>query len=434
MEPSFYISGIIFLFTVILIITEKVHRTVIGLFGAVLMIVAGMAFHFYSPDLAIEAIDFNTIGLLLGMMIVVAVLEKTGFFQYLAIFTAKKTNGDPWKLLIFLGAITTIFSMILDNVTTVILIAPVTIIIVRILKINPVPILMAEAILSNIGGTATLIGDPPNIMIGSAANISFNEFLFNIGPVVIFAWFLILFVFRFIFKKEMSQKVSEEDIDDLIKMNEKEVIKDKKNLKIILAILGFTIILFFFHGLLEIPPSIVALIGAVLTLILVHPKTDPQPILEKIEWSVLLFFVSLFIIVGGLEQAGVLEVLASQIGNFAGGNIVLTAIILMWASAIISAVVDNIPFTVAMIPIVLYLETKGVNVTLLWWALAIGVGFGGNGTPIGATANIVVVAKSEQTGHPITFKNWIKSGATVTFFALIIASIYIAVFAKLLIN
>ncbi len=427
LDLPFIVSAIIFAITFILILTEKIHRTVIGLFGAVVMVSAGMIFNFYSPEKALWAIDFNTIGLLIGMMIIVAILEGTGFFQYLAILAAKKTKGNPWKLVVVLGTITTVISLILDNVTTVVLIAPVTIIIARLLKINPIPILMSEALLSDTGGVATLVGDPPNIMIGSAAHFSFNDFLFHVAPIVMVAWVATLFTLKFVFRKEMKEKP--ENIDKLLAMDEKEAMKDMKTLRKISFVLGIVVVLFFLHSSFHMPPAMVALIGAAIAFLIVSPKKDPQPVLEKVEWSVLIFFAALFVIVGGLEHGGVLNYLASSISNLAGGNIVYSALAVLWISAIMSAVVDNIPFTVAMIPVIQYLETQGVPVNLLWWSLALGVGFGGNGTPIGSTANVVVVAKSEQTDNPITFKTWLKSGSAAAFVTLVIASIVIFSFS-----
>ncbi len=418
------VSCVVFVLTFALILTERIHRTVIGLFGAVVMVGLGMVFDFYHPANALHAIDFNTIGLLLGMMIIVAILEKTGFFQYLAILAAKKTKGDPWKLVVVLGTVTTLVSLILDNVTTVVLIAPVTIIIARLLSISAVPILMSEALLSDTGGVATLVGDPPNIMIGSAAGFTFNDFIFHITPIVVVAWFVTLLVLRLVFKKELAQKPKH--IDKLMLMNEKDALTDVKTCKIIMGVLVLVTGLFFVHHMVHMPPSMVALIGAAIALLLVSPKEDPQPILEKVEWSVLLFFAALFIIVGGLEHAGTIGILADYMSSLASGNLVTAAILIMCISAVASAAVDNIPFTMAMIPVIQHLETQGVPTNILWWSLALGVGFGGNGTPIGSTANVVVVAKSEQTDDPITFMRWFKSGslAMIATVAVAAAAIY----------
>ncbi|RPI53550.1 MAG: citrate transporter, partial [Deltaproteobacteria bacterium] len=317
----FIIATIIFVTTFMLIFSEKVHRTVIGMFGAVLMVSFGIFLHFYSPGDALRAIDFNTIGLLLGMMIIVSILETTGFFQYLAILTAKKTKGDPWLLVVAFGSVTTVVSFILDNVTTVVLIVPVTILVCKILKIPASPTIMSEALLSDTGGVGTLVGDPPNIMIGSAAPFTFNDFLLHTMPVVIIAWFATLFTLKWVFRKELAVKPL--NIDDLMKMNEEDAMKDWRTTKAIMYVLGLVVLLFFFHHSLHMPPSMVALIGASLCLIFVTPKRDPQPILQHVEWSVLLFFSALFVIVGGLEHASVLHYLASGVAGLAHQNLVV---------------------------------------------------------------------------------------------------------------
>lgn len=429
-DIGFWVSTVIFAVTFVIIISEKLHRTVIAFFGAMTMIVAGMIFGFYSPSQAIDAIDFNTLGLLMGMMGIVAILETTGVFQYLGILTAKKTKGDPWMLIVALGTLTSVLSMILDNVTTIILIVPVTIIIARMIKISPLPLLIGEAILSNVGGTATLVGDPPNIMIGSAAGFSFNSFLTNSLPFVAVVWIVTLFVLRLVYKKELQQKP--QDVDLLMKMDEKDAIEDPATLKKILVVLAGVVVLFFVHHKLHLAPSMVALLGAAVALLWVAPKKDPQKTFEKIELSVLAFFGALFVIVGGLEHSGVLKFLADMLVQGAADNIVMTAIIVLWASAILSAIVDNIPFTVAMIPVIAYLGSQGVDVNLLWWALVFGVGFGGNGTPIGSSAGVIVVSKSEQTDEPISFKEWIRVGGTVMIAGLVITTGLILLFSDYL--
>lgn len=412
---------LIFVVTFFYILTERIHRTVVALFGAMAMVISGMILDFYHPEDLLDVIDFNTLGLLFGMMLMVSMLEKTGFFQFMGIWTAKKTKGNPWHLMVALGAITAVLSMILDNVTTIILIVPVTIIIADILKINPVPILMSEALLSNIGGAATLIGDPPNIMIGSAAGFTFNDFLIHSLPVVIITWLATLAIFKVVYRKDLSQKPA--NVEQLMAMDEYEAIKEPRTLKKLLVVFALTISLFFLHGLMHMEPAMVALIGASLALIVVAPKHDPQGVIEKCELSVLLFFASLFVIVGGLEHAGILERLAELLTHGAEENILMTALIILWASAILSAIVDNIPLTVAMIPIITYLGSTGLPVDILWWALVFGVGFGGNGSPIGSTAGVIVVAKSEKTANPISFIDWIKQGAPTMFAGLTIASI-----------
>ena len=423
------ISVSLFAVTFFFILTERIHRTVIAIAGAVLMVVLGTFFHFYGVEEAIASIDFNTLGLLFGMMVFVVLLERTGFFQYLGIYVAKKTLGNPWYLLIALGGLTSVLSMILDNVTTIILIAPVTIIIARMVGINPAPLLLAEAILSNVGGTATLVGDPPNIMIGSAAGFSFNDFLIHSLPVVLVAWFLTIVIFKFLYRKDLAKKP--ESIERLLGMNEYEALTDIPTLKKLLGVLGLTVILFFLHGVLHLEASVVALIGASLALLLVHRHDDPQPVFEKTELSVLLFFGSLFILVGGLEHAGVLGKVSEILLAGAADNILITAIIILWAAAILSAIVDNIPLTVAMIPIISGLAVQGVPVELLWWALVFGVGFGGNGSPIGSSAGLIVMAKSEQTEHPISFIDWMKTGVPVTVLGLTVATIGLIIYDAL---
>lgn len=413
-------SIIIFLTTFVLILTERVHRTVIALLGAVAMVTAGVILDFYHPIDALMVVSFNTIILLFGMMVIVVVLEKTGFFQYLGIWTAKKTGGNPWLLMLSLGLLTACLSMILDNVTTIILIVPITIVICRMLGLNPAPILLVEALLSNTGGTATLVGDPPNIMIGSAASFAFNDFLIYSLPVVVLATAATLVVFRFLFKEDLMRKP--ENVDKLAAMNPAEAITDYPTLKKALAVLVGVVVLFLLHGALHLEAAMIAVGGAALLLVLVSATKDPQHILEKVELSVLLFFVALFVTVGGLEHAGVLEYIAQWIASGAGENILVTALIILWVSAVTSAIVDNIPLTVAMIPIILSLEAQGVPVELLWWALVFGVGFGGNGSPIGSTAGVIAVSKSEQTATPITLKTWFKAGTVATVVGLIIAT------------
>tara|TARA_B100000745_G_scaffold55794_2_gene33025 strand:- start:8351 stop:9712 length:1362 start_codon:yes stop_codon:yes gene_type:complete len=420
------VAGAIFVVTFFFILTERIHRTVIGLVGAVAMVLAGIYFDFYRPEDLMYVVDFNTLGLLFGMMILVGMLEHTGIFQYLGIWTAKKTKGNPWYLLVALSGITAALSMILDNVTTIILIVPITIIIAEMLKINPVPILMAEALLSNIGGTGTLVGDPPNIMIGSAASFSFNDFLIHTLPVVLVTWVVTLGFFKILFRKDLAKQP--DNVEQLMQMDESHAIKEPQMVKKLLLVFALVVTLFFLHSALHLEPAVVALIGASLALILVAPKHDPQAILEKCELSVLLFFGSLFVIVGGLEYAGILEHVANLITGGAENNLLATALIILWASAVLSAIVDNIPLTVAMIPIITYLGTQGIPTEILWWALAFGVGFGGNGSPIGSTAGVIVMAKSEKTENPISFIDWMKQGLPTMAIGLAVATIALTVF------
>ncbi len=426
LTPTTVTALIIFAVTFILILSERIHRTVIAMFGATVMLLAGIGLDFYHPPEAVQALDFNTLGLLFGMMLLVTLLEQTGALQYLAILSAKKTRGNPWRLLVVLGAVTTIVSCFLDNVTTIILIAPVSIIIARIVNISPTPILMAEALLSNTGGVATLVGDPPNIMIGSAAGFSFIDFLTHVAPIVFVTWLVLLFTLKLVFRKELQQKP--EGVEELLQWDEKSAIEDMRTCKKVVAVLVGVVVLFFLHHILHLPPALVAILGASIALLLITATKDPQPILAKVEWSVLMFFAALFILVGGLEQAGILESVAVGVTEISGQNPVMSALLVLWVGAFVSAVVDNIPFTMAMIPVIQHLQGAAIPTDLLWWALAMGVGFGGNGSPIGSTASVVVVSRSEETSEPITFARWFKSGTIAMIVSCLVGSVAIVLF------
>lgn len=390
------------------------------------MIGMGKAFGFYSEELAIESIDFNTLGLLLGMMILVSMLEPTGFFEYLAVLAARASEGKPLRLFILLGIITTILSMFLDNVTTVVLIAPVTILISEILGISPLPYLMTEALLSNVGGVATLVGDPPNVLIGSAAGLSFNDFLVYSLPIVLVSWAGALVLLRYLFKKDLAKRPRRSKA--VMKLNPAETLNHPETARRILIVLAGAILFFFIHHVLHIEPSLVALSAAALALIWIQP--DIHEVLKKVEWSVLLFFGSLFVMVGGLEHSGALE---KMVGLFEGASEmspVLFGVIVIWVVAILSAVVDNVPITIALIPVINGLGETGVDIGPLWWALAFGAGFGGTGTIIGSSANIIVATLSEKTRTPITSRLWLQRGLPVMFVTCAIASVLYAVFFR----
>jgi len=413
------LSSLIFIASLVLIFTEKINRTIVAFAGAMLMVTLGQVLHFYDLETAIEAIDFETLGLLMGMMIIVAMLEPTGFFQYLAVLAARASKGQPIRLFVLLGSVTTVLSMFLDNVTTVVLIAPVTLLISEILGVSAIPYLIAEALLSNTGGVATLVGDPPNVLIGSAAGFSFNDFLVHSLPIVAVTWLGALFLLRYLFKKELSEPPR--SAEAVMKLNPAESLNEPENAKKILIVLGVAILFFFIHHLLHIEPAFVALGAAAVALLLVRP--DVHETLKKVEWSVLVFFGALFVMVGGLEKAGVLE---SIVGLFRGEETlhpVLFGVIIIWSVAILSAVVDNIPITIALIPIIKGVGAAGIDIAPLWWALAFGAGFGGNGTIIGSTANIIVVTLSEKTRTPITSALWLRRGLPVMLVACAIASI-----------
>ena len=410
---------VIFLGSLVLIFSERINRSIVAIAGSVSMIAAGRILGFYSEEAAIEAIDFSTLGLLLGMMILVAMLEPTGFFEYLSVLAARASRGKPLRLFILLGSITTVLSMFLDNVTTVVLIAPVTILISEILGISPLPFLVTEALLSNTGGVATLVGDPPNVLIGSAAGLSFNDFLLYSLPIVAVTWVAIVFLLRHLFRRELAEQP--QNAEAVLMLNPVETLNHPETARRILIVLAGAVLFFFIHHLLHVEPSFVAMSAAAIALLWVQP--DINEVMKKVEWSVLIFFGALFIMVGGLEHAGVLDAIVGLLDGAAVIPPVLFGVLMIWVVAGLSAVVDNVPITIALIPVIQGLGQTGMDVQPLWWALAFGAGFGGNGTIIGSTANIIVANLSEKTRTPITAKLWAKRGLPVMLTACAIASI-----------
>jgi len=413
------LSTLLFIAILGLIFSEKINRTIVAFAGAILMVGLGRVLGFYSEAQAIAAIDFKTLGVLLGMMILVALLEPTGVFQYLAVWAGRLSRGKPIRLLILMGTVTTVLSMFLDNVTTVVLIAPVTILISEILGISPLPYLMAEALLSDTGGVATLLGDPPNILIASAAGFSFVDFLTHSLPIVIVAWLVALAIMRYLFRNELA--VIPENPAAIFRLDVSEILTDRVTARRVLIVLGVALLVLFFQGLLGISPAFIALCAAAAALVWVRP--DPSKILKQVEWSVLVFFSALFVMVGGLEATGALKTLVSILDNFGNVAPVIFGVILIWLVAGISAVVDNVPVTIALIPIIQGLGASGMNTDPLFWALVFGAGFGGNGTIIGSTANIVVANLSERTRTPITSKLWNKRGLPVMLATCLVASV-----------
>jgi Na+/H+ antiporter NhaD/arsenite permease-like protein len=421
------ITTAIFLGSLVLIFTEKLHRSITAIAAAALMVILGRIFGFYSEQAALEAVDFNTLGLLLGMMILVAMLEPTGFFEYLAVLAARSSKGKPTHLFVLLGVITTVLSMFLPNVTTIVLIAPITILISEILGVNTIPYLVAEALLSNTGGVATLIGDPPNLLIGSAAGFSFNDFLIYSLPIVLISWVGALIFLLFLFRKELSRRPK--NVEAVMQLNPTQSLNDPRTARRVLIVLGGAILFFFLHHALQISPAFVAMSAAATALVLVRP--DLEEMLKKIEWSVLIFFGALFIMIGGIEAAGVLETATRLIERVSSIPPVLFGIAVIWIVAGLSAVVDNVPITIALIPVIQRLGASGMDITPLWWALAFGAGFGGNGTIVGSTVNIVVAELSEKTRTPITSEVWNKRGLPVMLVTCTIASVMYAVFYQL---
>ena len=414
----------------VILITETMHRTTLALFGALLsliiLIYTGLIPAHDSVSFVIGAIDFNTIGLLLGMMIIVGILSETGIFQYIAIRAAKMAKGNVWKLMILLSIITAVASAFLDNVTTVLLIVPVTISVARILNINPISLILAEVFASNIGGTATLIGDPPNIMIGSAAGISFIDFANRMTPEVVITFAISFVLLKFMFRKDLKQKP--EHIEKLQEIDENKEIKDRVLLKKTMVVLLAVIVLFVVHGFLEVEVSIIALAGAAVLLLIT--KMHPEKAFHHVEWPTLLFFAGLFVIVSGVEASGAFEIIAHEALKITGGDLAATMFLIVWMSAIASAFVDNIPWTATMIPIIQNISLdpsfanaiSGFTHNPLWYALAIGADFGGNGTLVGSSAGLVAIALAEKHGHRIFFRTFLVKGFPYMIATTLIAS------------
>lgn len=422
MEKSL-IAVIVFLMAYALIISEKIHRTVTALAGAVLLIL----FQVISQETAFHHIDFNTIGLLIGMMIIVSIVGQTGLFKYLAVWAAKKVNADPVKLLVSLAILTAVSSALLDNVTTVLLMTPVIFSITAQLKVPPIPYLITEIIASNIGGAATLIGDPPNIMIGSAVKeLTFAAFVNNLALISCFILVITLAILVLVYRNRL--KTTEELKSKVMELDEKRQLQDIALLKKSLFVLAITIGGFCFHQALHLESATVALSGAVLLLIMTYAQSEHEleRIFHKIEWLTIFFFVGLFILVSGLVETGIISVLAQDLMKLTEGNSLATAMVILWLSAIASAFVDNIPFVATMIPLIKEMGTMGAaNLEPLWWSLALGACLGGNGTLIGASANVIVVGLAAQKGHPISFMKYFKVAFPLMVLSIVISSIYI---------
>jgi Na+/H+ antiporter NhaD/arsenite permease-like protein len=405
----------------VILITEVIHRTALALFGALVMLIVlfmtGVVDPHDSVDFVIGAIDFNTIGLLLGMMVIVGILGETGIFQYIGIKAAKISNGNVWKLM--MAIITAVGSAFLDNVTMVLLMVPVTISVCRILNINPVSLILAQIFASNIGGATTLIGDPPNIMIGSAAGIDFMTFAYHMTPEIIITMAVTIVLFKFMFRKDLKQKP--ENIEKLQALDEKKEIKDSMLLKKSAIVLGAVILMFMLHGML-------GPLGGAAVLLVVTGK-QPYVAFRHVEWPTLLFFCGLFIIVGGVEVSGALELLAHNILEITGGELGTTMFTITMVSAFASAFVDNIPFTATMIPIIENISVDPVfadnlsefSYNPLWYALAFGADLGGNGTLIGASANLVAIAIAEKFGYRIFFREFLIKGMPIMIITTLVA-------------
>lgn len=433
--PEVTVATAIFLLTYAVIVTERVDRTVVALVGAALMV----AFGVLDQEQALRSIDPNTIVLLVGMMIIINILRRTGIFRFAGWATAVALEGDPWRMLVGFALFTAIASAFLDNVTTILLIAPVTIALSEDLGLDPRPFLISQVIASNIGGTATLIGDPPNILIGGATGLDFLAFLVNLAPVVIVLLALLIPGYWFLFGRtgRLGEPASDRQ-RALQEIEPTEHIADPRLLWVSLAVLALTIVGFFLHGVLHLEAGTIAMFGAVLLLLV--SRVDPHDILAEVEWGTIFFFIGLFIVVGGIEETGLLERIAAGVVGAVGGNVLIAAIGLIWLAGLISAVVDNIPAVVTMIPLtfamarLLFPELAGLSdielaanpaVTPLWWSLALGACLGGNGSLVGASANVVAVGIAERRGNAIGFWGFTRIGFPIMIVSLAIASLYV---------
>ena len=424
MNQGMMVSGIILALSFIGIFTETVHgfsRVKVAMLGALVMLVVGQSYGFYNPEQAFEAVDWNVVFLLAAMMSIVAIMIKTGGFEVLATKIGQIAKGRQFLLLAMLGTAVTVISLLLDNVTTVVIFGPLIVLICQKMKVNAIPYLMAAALLSDTGGVATLVGDPPNLMIGSAANIAFTPFVQKMGLIVLVAWLGTLFFLRVLFKTDLDKK-AEGTFTDVIPY------KDKSLWNKSLMVLALMVVLFIIHNQIHWEPWMVAVVGLII-LSLLAKSLEFEEVMHEVEIPLLMFFIALFMIVGGVENSEFLQYLGQFIIPFVKEDFLLACIVLMWVAAIMSAAIDNIPFTAAMIPIILSLEAQGINVAALWWCLALGVGMGGNGTHIGSTANVYIVTVSErlarQEGNPdlaITPLIWAKKGLPVMILTLLICT------------
>ncbi len=424
-----WLSAILFVATYLVIVTERINRAIVALIGAGLMITLGVI----NQQAAIRGIDFNTLGLLTGMMVIVAISRRSGVFQFVAVWSAKQVKADPWGILLMLSVVTAVFSALLDNVTTVLLIAPVTLLITEELRVNPYPYLFSEIFASNIGGTATLIGDPPNIMIGSAVGLTFNDFLLNLAPVTPFILLLTLLIIYVIWGRSMT--ATKEARDRVMRFNEREAITDVPLLKKSLFVITVVIAGFVMAHPLRLEPATIAMMGAALLLLITNIGRDAEEQSEdvhssfaEVEWVTIFFFVGLFIVVHGIEHVGLLQILADQVLAFTGGDLTLTAMAIIWVSAIFSAIVDNIPFVATMIPMINSMAPTfggAENLMPLWWSLALGACLGGNGSLVGASANLIVAGFAERAGHRIAFLPFMAMAFPLMILSIVIASVYV---------
>ena len=431
---SLRLLAIVLLSIYIILAFEMVHRTVIVLIAATIAIIIGITTGLFQADqsfeFAIRSVDFNTIGLLLGMMIIVIILAETGIFQYIGIKMCKASKGNMWKLLIMMSVFTAVTSMFIDNVTTILLMIPITISIFKTFRMSPIPFILAQVLASNVGGTATLIGDPPNIMIGSAANIDFSTFLIHMGPVIGVSLIASLILFKVFFRKDL--RATPQNLGELMSQNEISFIKDRPLLVKSLLVLFSVIVLFVIHGSLHIEPSLIALSGAGVLLLI--SKIKPEKILHEVDWSTLIFFACLFITINIGRESGMIDVLAKTALGITAGDPWASFFVITWVSAVASSFVDNIPFAATMIPLIEVLNQNPSiaaefhnAISPLWWALSLGVGLGGNGTLIGSSAGIIAIGLAEKQGYKITFMQFFKIGFPFMIITVAVGSVVLMI-------
>jgi Na+/H+ antiporter NhaD/arsenite permease-like protein len=411
------LAGGIFIGIYALIVTEKIHRTLAALLGASLVILLKLV----DQHEAFASVDFNVIFLLAGMMIIANVMAKTGIFQWIAVEAVRRAEGKPYQLLLLTSVITAVVSAFLDNVTTVVLLTPITFFVAQRLGTSPVPFLVSQVIASNIGGTATLIGDPPNIIIGSQMGKDFNDFLLNLTPVATAALVVYLVIARWLFRDDLRAATSALEPGDIARLvKEERKIVNVPLMRISLAVMGLTILGFLFSRALGLEGATIAMTGAVMLMIVA--RQDVHEIFNTVEWPTLFFFIGLFILVGAVVKTGIISDLATTVLAWTGGRADLAALVVLWMSGFISAIVDNIPYTVTMVPLIQQLG-QSVDREPLIWALALGANLGGNATVVGASANVVVASMSEARGHPITFVQYLRYGVPATLATMVVATI-----------
>jgi len=434
MDIPFWIATVVFVAAYAMIISEKLHKTVVAIFAASLMLVLRIVEQHEAFHVEELGVDWNVIILLISMMLIINLMRPTGVFEYIAIRSAKWGKGDPFRIMVIFAVVTAVLSALLDNVTTVLLITPAAILIADALEVDAIPYLISSALASNIGGTATLIGDPPNLMIASRAQLTFMDFIINLAPLIVILMVLYLVAMKLIWGRKLVTR--DELKERIMQMDEREAIKDPAMLRKSLGVLVLVLAGFVFHGILHFQPATIALFGAGLLLLLSRTH-EPHHVLSEVEWPTIFFFLGLFIIVGGVVKVGLIKRMSLQILELTGGDLFATSMIVMWFSAIASAVVDNIPYVATMNPLIvdmarqLWPNLSGVQLLQhpdlmpLWWSLALGACLGGNATIVGASANVIVVGLAEKAGRRISFWKFMAYGTPVMIMTVAVSSLYV---------